>query len=300
MRSKRNIRLVLSYDGTDFAGWQRQDNAPSVQGELERALARMHGHAVPTLGAGRTDSGVHAMGQVANFYTDIRSIDAGRFLPALNNLMRRDVRVLAAAEADFDFHSRYDARLRRYRYFTLCSPAPDPMRLRYCRHVRRRPCVEALNAAAGAILGERDFTSFSSARDESASRWRCVTESSFRWEGDTLVYEIAANAFLLRMVRSLVGSMMHYEDEAARAGADGVPGNLAGEVEARMAAALRSRDRSLAGPTAVAQGLFLWNVEYHGSPTRPGRGDYWTRASGDGDGPVPGPRMVPGIGPVDG
>jgi tRNA pseudouridine38-40 synthase len=192
------------------------------------------------------------------------------------------VRVLAASDADFDFHSRYDARLRRYRYFILCSPAPDPMRLRYCHHIRRRPSLAALNSAAGAILGERDFTSFSSAKDESASRWRCVTESSFRWEGDALVYEIAANAFLWRMVRSLVGSLVHFEAECARDGAT----DLVGAVS----------ERGLAGPTAPAQGLFLWNVEYYPSPTRPGRGDYWTVA--DEAAPETGPRMVPGIGLV--
>lgn len=255
-RTGRNVRLVLSYDGTDFGGWQRQDNARSVQGELEEALAKVHGHPVPTVGAGRTDSGVHAMGQVANFHTDIGSMDARRFLPALNRLLPRDLRVLSAAEADSDFHSRYDARLRRYRYFVLCSPSPDPIRLRYAHWVRRRPDLVSLNAMARTILGETDFTTFSSARDESANRFRYVHESSFRWEGELLVYEVAANAFLWRMVRSLVGSMLHYE--AARAGA-------------AMAEALAARDRSLAGPTAPARGLFLWNVEYYPSPARPGR-----------------------------
>jgi tRNA pseudouridine38-40 synthase len=296
MRSKRNIRLCLSYDGTGFGGWQLQKNARSVQGELEAALERMHGHPVPTLGAGRTDAGVHAMGQVANFYTDIASIEAGRFLPALNKLMPMDLRVLSATEADFDFHSRYDARLRRYRYFILCSATPDPMRLRYCHRLHPRPSIESLNAAAGLILGERDFTTFSSAKDESANRSRFVSESSFRWEGEALVYEIAANAFLWRMVRSLVGSMLEYEAEGAREGGGG--------AAERMDAALRSRDRSLAGATAPARGLFLWNVEYYASPTRPGRGDYWTRGRGEAGGSAdgaagPGPRMVPGLGPVE-
>ena len=303
MRSRRNIRLTLSYDGSDFGGWQRQVNARSVQGELEDALARMHGHSVPTLGAGRTDSGVHAMGQTANFYTDIAGIEAGRFLPALNKLMPRDVRVLRACEADFDFHSRYDARLRRYRYFVLCAPSPDPMRLRYAQHLRRRPDLNALNAAAALILGETDFTAFSAAKDESASRSRFVSESSFRWEGDMLVYQVAANAFLWRMVRSLVGSMLHYEARAAESAA--CVGEIAGRTTELMDWALRSKDRSLAGPTAPARGLFLWNVEYYASPTRPGRGDYWAvgkhgevaAEAEDGESDAA-PRMVPGIGPV--
>jgi tRNA pseudouridine38-40 synthase len=280
MRSKagRNVRLVLSYDGTDFGGWQRQDNARSAQGELEAALARVHGHPVPAVGAGRTDSGVHAMGQVANFYTDIASMDARRFLPALNRLLPRDLRVLSASEADIDFHSRFDARLRRYRYFVLCSEAPDPVRLRYAHWLRRRPDLAALNAMARALLGERDFTTFSSAKDPSANRCRYVHESSFRWEGELLVYEVAANAFLWRMVRSLVGSMLHYEAEGSRgSGAEGSrgggaepSGSGAAAAGRAMAEALAARDRSLAGPTAPARGLFLWNVEYYSSPARPG------------------------------
>jgi tRNA pseudouridine38-40 synthase len=273
MGSKRNIRLVLSYDGTDFVGWQRQDGERSVQGELEDALAKMHGGAVPTLGAGRTDSGVHAMGQVANFYTDIASIPAARFLPALNKLLPRDVRVLSASDADFDFHSRYDARLRRYRYFVLCGAA-DPIRLRYAHELHRRPDLESLNAAAALILGETDFTTFSSAKDKSANRSRFVHESAFRWEGDLLVYQVAANAFLWRMVRSLVGSMLHYDFLAAAGGASGP--SRARRAAEMMGEALAARDRRLAGPTAPARGLFLWNVEYYSSPTRPGRGDYWS------------------------
>ena len=299
MPSKRNVRLVLSYDGTDFGGWQRQRNARSVQGELEGALERMHAHPVPTLGAGRTDSGVHAMGQVANFYTDIALIEAGRFLPALNKLLPRDIRVLCAEEADFDFHARYDAHLRRYRYFVLCSPVVDPIRLRYAHHIRRRPDLASLNAAAALVLGENDFTAFSSAKDVSASRSRFVHESAFRWEGDLLVYQVAANAFLWRMVRSLVGSMLHYEDRAA----DDV-GCPAARCAELMGEALGSRDRKLAGPTAPARGLFLWNIEYYANPTRPGRGDYWTKgrdakaADADEDEPASEPRMVPGIGLV--
>jgi tRNA pseudouridine38-40 synthase len=296
MPSKRNVRLLVSYDGTDFGGWQRQDNVRSVQGELEAALERMHGHAVPTTGAGRTDSGVHAMGQVANFYTDIASIEIGRFQPALNRLLPRDLRVLSAAEADFDFHSRYDARLRRYRYFVLCGPRADPMRLRYAHQLHCRPDLESLNAQASLILGETDFTTFSSAKDLSKNRSRFVHESAFRWEGDMLVYQVAANAFLWHMVRSLVGSMLYYEGLAAgEAGRSPAarPAEGGARVNGRalrsaelMASALAARDRRMAGPTAPAHGLFLWNVEYYPSPTRPGRGDYWTerpRPEGRGD-----------------
>ncbi|MGO8694812.1 MAG: tRNA pseudouridine(38-40) synthase TruA [Rectinemataceae bacterium] len=276
--TSRNIKLVLSYDGTDFSGWQRQADARSVQEELEKALAMMHGHPVPTVGAGRTDAGVHAMGQVVNFYTDIASISARKFVPALNRLLPRDLRVLVSSEADRDFHARYDARLRRYRYFTLCGSVADPMRLRYAHHIRRIPDIESLNAMASRLIGENDFTTFSSARDTSANRSRYVHEAAFVWEDDLLVFQIAANAFLWRMVRSLVGSMLWLEANAGAKGAADPPvhGRRAwDEARARMAESLGSRDRSLAGPTAPAHGLFLWNVEYYANPTRPGRGSYW-------------------------
>lgn len=265
MTIRRNIRLELSYDGTDFSGWQRQTDSRSVQGELEAALADMHGHPVAVVGAGRTDAGVHALGQTANFYTDIASIPAGKFVPALNRLLPRDVRILSSRDADIDFHARYDARLRRYRYFTVCGVA-DPIRLRYAHQLFRRPSAPALDAMAALILGENDFTAFSSARDLSANRSRFVHESSWRWESGALVFEVAANAFLWRMVRSLVGSMLSFEAEAR-----GSP-----EIaRARMAEALASRDRAAAGPTAPARGLFLWNVEYYAAPTRPGRAEQY-------------------------
>jgi len=295
-RDMQNIRLTLAYDGTDFAGWQRQKDARTAQEELEKALGTMHGHPVPTVAAGRTDSGVHARGQVANFYTDIRSIPAQRFLPALNKLLPRDLRILGAEEVDYDFHSRYDARLRRYRYFTACGGAPDPVRLRYAHFIRRRPDLAVLNRMSSRLLGETDFTALSSARDESLSRSRFVHEASFRWEGESLVFEIAANAFLLRMVRSIVGCILDFE-AGGRDGDD-------------FAALLASRDRSAAGPTAPARGLFLWNVEYYATPTRPGRGAYWVDRAATGrdaaddeatdeDGSGTG-RLVPGLGFVEG
>ena len=263
MPGSRNIRLLVSYDGSSYGGWQRQINAPSVQGELEAAIAKMHGRSLPVFAAGRTDAGVHARGQVANFYTDIRSIPAGRFVPALNKLLPRDIRVLAASEADFDFHSRFDARLRRYRYFIAIGRTIDPFALRYAHQVVKTPDLAALNASSSLLLGENDFTALCSARDPSPSKRRNVLEASFRWEGNLLVFEIAANAFLLRMVRSIVGSLLHWEGE--------------GRVVEATAAALASGDRALAGPTAPARGLFFWNAEYYPQPRRPGRGVWWSR-----------------------
>ncbi len=252
--SERTIRLDLSYDGTDFSGWQRQKNARTVQEEVEKALAGMHGRPVDVTGAGRTDAGVHAARQTAHFRTDIRSIPAERFRLALNRLLPRDVRVFSSREADPDFHARYDARLRRYKYFIDTSTECPPWRARYAWPLHRRLDLPRLNGMASALLGETDFTAFSSARDPSENRCRFVHGAAWYREGELAVFEISANAFLWRMVRSLVGSMAEYEAE--------------GRDAAWMRGVLASRDRGLAGSTAPACGLFLWNVEYYENPTR--------------------------------
>ena len=261
--TRRSIRLVISYDGTDFGGWQRQKNARSVQEELEKALEKMHGHPVGLTGAGRTDAGVHALGQVAGFLTDIASIPAEKFLPALNKLLPHDIRILAAGDAPPGFHARFDASLRKYRYFILRGEARDAFSQRYAWHVSSQPSIGKLNAMASVILGEHDFSAFASAKDISLSKCRFVQDSSFWFEGEKLVYQVSANAFLWRMVRSLVGTMVFFEPKA-----------LDEEEAARlMRDILESRDRKLAGPTAPPQGLFLWNVEYgpriHGHAKRP-------------------------------
>jgi tRNA pseudouridine38-40 synthase len=255
--SERTIRLDLSYDGTDFSGWQRQKNARSVQEELEKALAALHEHPMEAVGAGRTDAGVHAERQTAHFRTDMPTLPGDRFRLALNRFLPRDVRILESREADTDFHARYDARLRTYRYFIETSRECPPWRARYAWHLRRVPDLRSLNAMASILIGETDFTAFSAARDPSVNRYRFVHSASWRFEGGQAVFEISANAFLLRMVRSLVGSMVEYQGE--------------GRDASWMREVLESRDRSRAGSTAPACGLFLWNVEYYERPTRAGR-----------------------------
>jgi len=250
--SVRAIKLTLAYDGTNFSGWQRQKNGRSVQEELENALGKMHGHEIRVNGAGRTDAGVHAMGQVAGFFTDIASIPAERFVLALNSLLPRDVRILASEEATRDFHARFDASLRRYRYFLICGGNPDPFSLRYAHFIPYAPRVDVLNAAASVILGEHDFSTFASAQDKSESRSRHISESAFFFDRGRLVYQIAGNAFLWRQVRSLVGTFLELE-RIAQSPQQG---------EDLMRELLASKDRSKAGPTAPAEGLFLWNVEY--------------------------------------
>lgn len=248
MSEPRNIRLVLSYDGTDFHGWQRQEGARSVQQELEKALERLHKKPVTVHVAGRTDSGVHARAQVVHFHTDIASIPAQKFIPALNALLDRDVRVLRAEEASADFHARFDAKNRSYRYQIIAGRSALPYELRYAWQLWHTPQLSRLNEMASALLGEIDCSTFATPQDPSESRHRYISEARFMLDGGYLVFEIRANAFLWRMVRSIVGSLIHYE----RNGCDA----------AGFAAVVASRDRRLAGPTAPAQGLFLWDVEY--------------------------------------
>ena len=244
----RNIKLLLAYDGTDFSGWQRQEKDRTVQEVIEGALKKLHKKPVTLAGSGRTDSGVHAAGQVANFYTGIQSMEARRFVPALNSLLPRDVRVLEAAEVPADFHSRFSARLRTYRYFFITRNDALPWELRYAWHIRRNPDLTKLNEYTALLRGEMDCTAFAVPGDKSKSRHRYIEKAHFFYEGDRLIFEISANAFLWKMVRSISGTLLRFEEKGFEAA-------YLGEV-------IESRSRKLTGPTAPPEGLFLWKIEY--------------------------------------
>jgi tRNA pseudouridine38-40 synthase len=246
----RNIRLLVAYDGTDFSGWQRQDGGRerTAQGVLEAALAKLHKKPVNLSAAGRTDAGVHAAGQVANFYTDIKNMAAERFVPALNGLLPQDLRVLAACETNSGFHARFDARSRTYRYYIIAERRALPHELRYALQLWRRPRVERLNSYTRYLRGELDCSAFASSKDSDRSRHRYLFGAAFFVERDTLVFEITANAFLWKMVRSIVGALLYCEER------DVSPEGFQ--------ALIASGERKLAGSTAPPQGLFLWNVVY--------------------------------------
>ena len=243
----RNIRLLIAYDGTDFSGWQRQDGRRTVQGTLEDALERIHRRPVALAGSGRTDAGVHAAGQVANFQTAIDSIPAERFVQALTTILPRAVRVLAARVAPPDFHARFDAKSRFYRYCLVCGRPALPHELRYSLQLWRRPSLELLNAYARIFRGELDCSLFARPGDPSHSRSRYFFNAAFFSQGDSLVFEIQANAFLWKMARSMTGTLLHYEEK----------GTSAEELRAIVAAG----DRALAGPTVPPKGLVLWKGE---------------------------------------
>jgi tRNA pseudouridine38-40 synthase len=252
----RNLRLLVSYDGTDFSGWQRQDGGKqgtaqgqrTVQGELEAALAVLHKHPVSLAGSGRTDAGVHARAQIANFHTDIASMDAERFVPALNGLLPQDVRIMEASEAPPEFHARFDAVSRTYRYFFIPCRRAFPWEKRYALQLWRQPDIVLLNEYCRFLRGEFDCTVFASPADKSRSRHRYLYNAHFLAEKERLVFEITANAFLWKMVRSIGGTLLFYEEKKT--------------APETFQSIISSKKRELAGPTLPPQGLFLWEIAY--------------------------------------
>jgi tRNA pseudouridine38-40 synthase len=243
----RNIKLLIAYDGSDFCGWQRQKQDRSVQEVIENALGKMHGRAVSLNGAGRTDSGVHAAGQTANFFTTIDSIPADRFVNALNSILPPDVRILESCETDMNFHARFSALMRTYRYFFLCRRLL-PHESRYNLQLYRYPNLKLLNSYCRLLLGEKNCTIFAAAGDTSKSKNRYIYQAGFHIEGERLIFEISANAFLQKMVRSITGTLLGCEEKSVS------PQELREIV--------LSKDRSLSGPTLPPNGLFLWQVIY--------------------------------------
>lgn len=245
----RTILLIISYDGTHFCGWQSQQGVRTVQEEIEKALQVVHKLPVAIHGSGRTDSGVHAAGQAASFNSPIDSIPVENYVPALNSCLPYDIRILEARKMPLGFHARFHAVNRTYRYFIHCAKAPLAHQLPYMWSIRRYPNITRLNRMASWLQGEIDCSTFSATGDQSISRMRYLEKAVFFMDGDMLVFEICANAFLWKMVRSLVGTLLYFEQHRS---------------ENDFKAALEAKDRRYAGPTAPPQGLFLWNVGFDG------------------------------------
>jgi tRNA pseudouridine38-40 synthase len=247
----RNILLTVSYDGTRFCGWQKQNSARTVQGEIERALCRLHDVSLCEIhGSGRTDSGVHAVGQAVNFLSPIDSVPVKKYPLILNNMLPPDIRIHDAREAPRDFHARFDARSRTYRYFFRAGSVPAAHEAPFVWAVRKKPDITKLNAMAAFLAGEIDCSTFAASGDLSRSKFRYIEKAVFFPLGNNLVFEIRANAFLWKMVRSLAGTLIQAERE--------------GKSAAYFKEILDSRDRAKAGETAPPHGLFLWHVEFMG------------------------------------
>jgi len=242
-----NIKVVLEYDGRNFAGWQQQARGRTVEGELKRALRSIVGKDVTVYAAGRTDAGAHAEGQVANFQTDGR-IAPHRLMAALNARLPDDVAVISAAAVEDDFHARYSARWRRYRYRYLDRPARPALERGRCWHVRGLLDVDEMSRAAMALKGKHDWTSFCSASEPADGRVREMRSATVSRRGEFVELELVAEGFLRGMVRSIAGAL-------AEVGRGKRPARWVGEV-------LRARDRRLAPRTAPAGGLTLMEVIY--------------------------------------
>jgi tRNA pseudouridine38-40 synthase len=246
----RNIKLTLEYDGTDYVGWQRQDNGVSIQMLLEDALAPIEGHPVTVHGSGRTDAGVHALGQVASLSLS-SAIDCVTLARALNAVLPRDVRVLAAEDAGEGFHARFSATGKVYEYRIINAPIASPFIDRYVWHVIPLLDVAAMREASRCLEGTHDFSAFQGAGSvvESAQRTvRAVAWQEGEGHEQPLVMRIEGDGFLRHMVRNIIGTLVEI--------------GLGRRPASRLAGILGSRDRAQAGPTAPAKGLFLVRVEY--------------------------------------
>ncbi|HLH33952.1 MAG TPA: tRNA pseudouridine(38-40) synthase TruA [Alloacidobacterium sp.] len=250
-------KLVLTYDGTDFHGWQVQPGLETIQGTLADAIERITGERVLPQGSGRTDAGVHALGQVASFAL-VAPIPATNFHRALNRALPASIRVLEATRVSPDFHARHKAVGKRYEYRIFRGEICPPWIARYVYALNWPLNMEAMREAAAAVVGEHDFASFAasdpdlsqrSATDEDISTVKTIFSSSWDYAGpDLLVYRVHGSGFLHHMVRNLVGTFL-----------DVGRGQVAAADLRRI---LEARSRTAAGATAPARGLFLVSVDY--------------------------------------
>jgi tRNA pseudouridine38-40 synthase len=249
-----NYRLLIQYDGTDFHGWQVQENDRTIQGELERVVSMIADTDVGVIGSGRTDAGVHAEGQVANLH-----LNGGKFTPeklkhAVNGNLWRDIRIMKAEKAPDVFHARFSAKRKTYIYRVINAPVISPFWRRFAHHEARPLDVGRMNDIARLFLGEHDWTAFASAKADGDTRVRNVLDFTVesRWndqaQGVMIEFRITATGFLRYMVRSIVGTML----EVGR-----------GEKDSdTIQTAIVTGNRDLAGKTASAQGLTLFRVDY--------------------------------------
>jgi tRNA pseudouridine38-40 synthase len=243
----RNIKLLLSYDGTGFSGWQRQRDRRTVQQVLEEAIGDLTGTLPASNASGRTDAGVHALGQVVQFYTSSRH-EPAVFVKALNAKLPPDVRVGGAWEMPQSFHATLDAKTKLYRYVIDNGRIADPFQRRYAGHVFQPLDTDAMQRASVALEGRHDFHSFETNWPNRTSSVRTITRIEVSREGDSVRVEVEADGFLYNMVRSITGTLLLV--------------GLGRRPVSWVAEALAAEDRSAAGPTAPPQGLFLVRVNY--------------------------------------
>lgn len=256
------IKLTVGYDGTDFVGWQRQPKGRSVQGELEKAWRRL-GYDVSVQGAGRTDAGVHAMGQVASCEVDLR-LPPSKLTYALNNILPNDIKIMAAAEEAADFHARFSPSCKEYRYFVVCGEG-QPSLARYAWFRQEFTNMAAAESAVAMLIGEHNFRSFCAKSSVVKSYVRTLYAAEFRqagvddvpevlyrraMQGEVYMFRFVGNGFIYKMVRLLVGALAKVAD-----------GKFSVEEFARY---LQEPCEQPPAPAAVSGGLYLWSLTYLG------------------------------------
>lgn len=250
--SRRNIRLLLAYDGTPYLGWQVQPQGPTVQSVLQAALQRITGEPGVVRGSGRTDAGVHALGQVANFHTRSR-IPAGSFVAALNSILPATIAVLRSEEAGPDFDARFSAVGKLYRYRVFHSPVRSPLEQFRSWHFTHPLSLESMSSAALHLIGRNDFSSFQASGCAASSPVRSLTRCDIARVGEVIVFELEADGFLRHMVRNIVGTLIEVGCGRFSTG--------------DFLAITLARDRRKAGIAAPPHGLYLVRVDY---PFEPG------------------------------
>jgi len=246
----RNIKLIIEYDGTNYCGWQVQENGPSIQGSMEKALLAITGEEIRINGSGRTDAGVHARGQAASF-TTVSSIPQEKFAYALNGLLPKDIVVKESREVPLDFHARYSAVGKKYSYLIINSKFPSAILRNYAYHVNycERLDIDRIEEAAEAFVGTYDFAGFMSTGSKVTDTVRTIYELSVEKEKDLICFNYKGNGFLYNMVRIITGTLLY----------TGI-----GKINPKnIKDIILSRDRIRAGITVPACGLYLDEVYYN-------------------------------------
>lgn len=254
MTRKRNLKIVVEYDGTSYSGWQIQKDKPTVQGVLKRAVEAVSGRPTLVVGAGRTDAGVHAEGQVANFHTS-SAVPAGKWPAAINAELPEDVVVLSAEDVPLEFHAQFAATSKRYRYRVLNRPLRSALeRLR--THLVKPPLdLALLSEGAKALVGTHDFRSFGSEMSKKLRTTRTILSFDVVRNGETVDFTVHGDGFLYNQVRSMVGTL--------------IPVGLGSRPPGWVREVLEAKDRSKAGANVPAKGLTLVEVRFDGVPRRP-------------------------------
>lgn len=241
----KNYKLIIQYDGTGYAGWQIQENAKSVQETVTSAIETITKEKVNLIGSGRTDTGVHALGQAANFRLD-KDLDLYRFIHSMNSILPQDISIKSAEETVPEFHARFDAKKRSYLYFI--SRSKNPFIYKYSWNYHGPADITKLNQLSRNLLGEHDFTSFSRKKSEVNNRLCTIYDAHWRESGDFIIFFIEANRFLHGMVRTTVGTLLR-AIKLDWSGSD-------------LMKVLENKNRETAGEAIPAKGLFLYKVKY--------------------------------------